>query len=254
MKALKKDSKTKKSGNRELVLTLAIVIGCGVLAILLIFAGQHYRNKNTDTADTEEAEKQAKLEEDGWYNLQDIYSKGLLETGFVEGLTASDYVTLCDYSDITVPEAEDPVSYISNYLVENCEVKTCESEIARLKELHAYSLESEYNYAKKQADSAYEESDYTADLSSIWAYYSCESEDEYNERLDAFAESEATKFLIYQAICEKENLTVSDDDILEWLSYNSLTKDDLDGVLYKFGSNYAHYRAMEMTVTTFLQK
>ena len=251
---MKKDKTKKSDGTRELVLTLVIVIGCGLLAFLLIFAGRRYRSSQNNSEENLEAEKRAALEEAGWYNLQDIYSKGLSESGFPEGITASDYVTLCDYSDITVPEAEDPVSYISSYLTENCTVTECTSEISRLRTVHAYSLESEYSYTKEQADSAYESEGYNADLSSIWAFYLCESEEEYNERLESFAESEAEKYLIYQAICEKEQISVTDEDVLEWVRYNNLSDDDLDGVLYKFGSNYAKYMAMEQAVVAFITK
>jgi len=228
---------------------MAIVIGCAALAFVLIIVGSNYsKKKNTPVVDST-----AQLEKDGWYNQQDTYSNGIEDNGYVKGITAADYVTLCDYSAITVPAAEDPVSFIANYLMENSEVNVPESEVNRIKEMHLYSCNKEYSYAKENADSAYS-SEYDADLSSVWAFYSCESEEEFNEKIATQAANDAKKYLIYQAICEKEGLSVSDTDKESWVVYSGLKKSDLEGVLYKFGAPYVNRMSMEHTVVDFIQK
>lgn len=122
-------------------------------------------------------------------------------------------------------------NWIEDYLIKNTTVKSYPNEYTKhLKSVKKYEDQSSYEYMNKLYTSmGYDEY-------SSFEDYIGKSESEYDAGLEDDAQNIAKKALIYQAIYEKEGLTVSEDDFNTYLSDDS--SDNYDTQVEKYGKGY----------------
>lgn len=242
----KKKKETAKFSNKELFLTLGIVAGCALLAVVVLLIGQKVREKDTGKEQESEAES---LETLGWHDFSAYFSKGLNEDGTVAGVTVSEMVELCDYGGVEVPEGEDAETYLTEYLLENCKVTDLESLRAAIEERLRFYAEYMYEYNEENYYAYYEEHQF-ADMYEAYGT----TEEEYESYVKDEAAKEMRGWLIFQAIYEKEGLSVTEEDILRWIEKNNFSADDLEGITYQHGKAYVNRMAMKQAVLDFLTK
>lgn len=78
------------------------------------------------------------------------------------------------------------------------------------------------------------------------------SKEEYAKATKEAAEIEAKKNLIYQALYEKFNLSVSDEDLKAVASSYGFGDDDYEGAVDRFGNPYIHQQAIINVVNDYL--
>ena len=78
------------------------------------------------------------------------------------------------------------------------------------------------------------------------------SKEEYAKATKEAAEAEAKKNLIYQALYEKFNLSVSDEDLKAVASSYGFADDDYSGAVDRFGEPYIHQQAIINAVNDYL--
>ena len=76
--------------------------------------------------------------------------------------------------------------------------------------------------------------------------------EEYAKATKEAAEIEAKKNLVYQALYEKFNLSVSDDDLKAVASSYGFGDDDYEGAVDRFGNPYIHQQAIINVVNDYL--
>ena len=75
---------------------------------------------------------------------------------------------------------------------------------------------------------------------------------QYAEEIKKSAESEAKRTLIYQAVFDKNDLEVTDEDINDVLASYSFGEDEYDQAVKRFGEPYIYQQAMQKAVDAFL--
>ena len=85
--------------------------------------------------------------------------------------------------------------------------------------------------------------EYLSAFGSEYAYSSFEdyigmSESEYDKSLAEEAQVAAKQALVYQAILEKEGITVTAEDYLSYLLVNGETEEDYNEEVEEYGTNY----------------
>lgn len=138
--------------------------------------------------------------------------------------------------------------YVWNYISENSEIVSYPEEyLGNLLEVMRYQYESEYNYYNQYYYSLAGE--YQWD--SIYDYYDVDEEG-YEQSISEGAYSEAMYYMLAQAVYEKFNLSVSDDDILACISKRGYSDDDLSGLISTYGEGYIRQSAMGDVVSSYI--
>lgn len=242
----KKKKETKEFSNKELFQILGIVAGCALLAVLVLVIGHKVQEKNSKK-ETENGTDS--LETLGWHDFSEYFSKGLNEDGTVAGVTVSELVELCDYDSVTVPAGENAETYLTEYLLENCTVTDLESLRAAIEERLRFYAEYMYEYNEENYYAYWEEHQF-ADMYEAYGT----TEEEYESYVKEEAAKEMRGWLIFQAIYEKEGLSVTEDHVLQWIEKNNFSADDLEGITYQHGEAYVNRMAMKQAVLDFLTK
>lgn len=119
-------------------------------------------------------------------------------------------------------------SWISTYIDENITVNSVPQKyFSHLKSLQKYVDESNYNYYK---------SVYTS-LSSFEDYVG-KSESQYDKSLDTSVLKTLKTNLFYQAIAEKEGISVTEDDYKAYLTEQGKSEDDYTSMVETYGKSY----------------
>lgn len=242
----KKKKETAEFSNKELFQILGIVAGCALLAVLVLFIGHKVQEKNSEKEQGTETDS---LETRGWHDFSSYFSKGLNEDGTVAGVTVSELVELCDYGGVEVPAGEDAETYLTEYLLENCKVTDLESLRAAIEERLRFYAEYMYQYNEENYYAYHEEYQF----SNMYEAYGT-TEEEYEAYVKEEAAKEMRGWLIFQAIYEKEGLSVTEEDIVRWIQKNNYSADDLEGITYQHGKAYVNRMAMKQAVLDFLTK
>ncbi len=225
---------------KSALLPVGIVVAFALLAVLIMVIGHKVRNDET-----------AALEADGWRDYKEYFGKGLDKNGMLADVKVEDYVTLCDYKSVSVPEGTEveKKAYLLNYLVENSTVKDCPEYLAMLEERITFMLTQRYKdneahfyeaYGKYQFEDVYDAYDKT--------------KEEFEAYVTDVARKEMTKYMILQYICQKEGYKVKDHHVESWVLASGYEKEDLDGIVYQHGEPYLKRMAMETVVVEQLLK
>lgn len=125
-------------------------------------------------------------------------------------------------------------NYIVKYLADNTTVTSYpEKYVKQSKSLLKFSEQSYYNsmnqyYIENLGTPAYKS----------FEEYTGVSEAEYDKSLKETAEKQVKAALIYQAILEKEGVTVTEDDYIAYLETQGQTKEDFDNQVETYGKNF----------------
>lgn len=240
----KKKKETDAFSNKELFQILGIVAGCALLAVLVLIIG----HKVQDSKKEKETEEPS-LEDLGWHDFSAYFSKGLNEDGTVAGVSVSELVELCDYGAITVPDGENAENYATKYLLENCKVTPLDSLQDSIEARLRFYAEYMYKYNEENYYAYFEKHQF----SDMYEAYGTTKE-EYEVYVKEEAAKEMRSYLIFQAIYEKEGLSITEENILSWIQKNNFSPDDLEGIVYQHGKAYVNRMAMKQAVLDFLVK
>lgn len=237
---MSKEKNTVDKNWKSALLPVGIVVAFALLAVLVMVIGHKVRNDD-----------EAALEAAGWHDYKEYFGKGLDKNGMLKDVDVADYVTLCDYKSISVPEGTEAEQkeYLLNYLVENSTVKDCPEYLAALEGRITFMLTQRYKdneahfyeaYGKYQFEDVYDAYDKT--------------KEEFEAYVTEVARKEMVKYMILQCICEKEGYKVKDDDVESWVLAAGYEEEDLDGIVYQHGEAYLKRMTMEMVVVEKLLK
>ncbi|ABX40671.1 FKBP-type peptidyl-prolyl cis-trans isomerase [Lachnoclostridium phytofermentans] len=125
-------------------------------------------------------------------------------------------------------------TYIVSYLADNTTVTSYPEKYVKLsKSLLKFSDQSYYNSMNQ-----YYMENLGAPAYNSFEEYTGVSEAEYDKSLAEPAEKQVKAALIYQAILEKEGVTVTADDYIAYLESQGQTKEDFDNQVETYGKNF----------------
>lgn len=135
-----------------------------------------------------------------------------------------------------------------NYISENSEVSSYpEDYLNNLLEVMRYQYESEYNYYNEYYYSLAGEYQWE----SVYDYYDVD-EEEYEKSISDGAYSEALYYMLAQALYEKFDLSISDEDVTACIAMRGYTEDDLSGLISTYGSGYIYQSTMGDVVSNYI--
>lgn len=237
-----KKKETVSYSKKDTVMILGIVVACAVLAIVLMIIGQNVRNK-----DTKQPTKESIWEERGWHDFSSYFSKGLNEDGTIAGVNAADVVELCDYHDIMIPDGEQPKTYVSNYLLENCKVQDQET----LREIIEERMRFYANYMYEYNEKNYYEYHEKHQFENIYEAYQT-TEEGYEQYMKEESVKQMRLWLILQAIHEKEQLSFERADVLDWILKEGFDPKDEEGIVFQHGEPYTKLMGRQQAVWNLL--
>lgn len=238
----KKKNETTEFTKKDSLMILGVVVVCALIAAVVMIIGHQVRKKNVPQISEEEA-----LEQRGWHNFSNYFSKGIDKDGKISEVDVSKVVELGDYSNIEIPEKEQPEAFIQNFLLENCKVEDQEELRKAIEErlrfyakfMYEYNEENYMNYnGEYQFSDIYE------------AYHTTEAE--FEQYMKDESAKQMRLWLIFQAIYEKEGLSSGDAEILNWIRGEGLEPSDKKGVLYQHGEPYTNMMGRQQAVWEFL--
>lgn len=167
--------------------------------------------------------------------LNGIYEEGTFDDDFVAENLAAYASTVDEYRDYLAGNAKESrmKEAVKNYLLENSTVsKYPGSYLKSLKSTKKYSDQESFEYMNEMYKSYYGQG-----YSSFEEYVGM-SEAEYDVSLDETCKEEEKEKLVYQAIVEKQNITISDDEFMNKLIEDRGSEESANEQIEHYGKGY----------------
>lgn len=142
------------------------------------------------------------------------------------------------------------ITWIEEYLMENSTVSSYpNSYIKHLKENRKFDDQNNYNSLN-----AFYETYYGYKPMKSFTDFVGMSEAKYDKSLTVAVQDQAKKSLIYQAILEKEGLTVTSEDYIAYLEANGGSAEAYESEVTQYGQGYVMQQAIHAKVNEFMKE
>lgn len=177
-----------------------------------------------------------------------IYEKGVFDDDFVAENLKAYADTVDGYREYLAKKEYDNKlqTYVKDYLSENTTISSYPKKyLKNLKSVQKYSDQQSYEYMNQMYMSYYGQG------YSSFEEYTGQTEEEYDESLDEKCKDTEKTVLLYQAIAEKEGMTISDDDVKAYVKDLTGSEDSYDSQVESYGEAYLKQMAREKKVIDF---
>lgn len=167
--------------------------------------------------------------------LNGIYEQGTFDDAFVAENLAAYATTVDEYRTYLADKAktERLETAVKNYLLEKAVVsKYPGSYLRSLKSTKKYSDQESYEYMNQMYMSYYGQG-----YSSFEEYVGM-TEEEYDASLDESCKEEEKEMLVYQAITEKQNIALTDDELMSILEEQYGSEESAKEQIEHYGKGY----------------